>query len=230
MQNLNDPKLSFQQKQHLLEMQVNPDWKPANKCGWSFPSYWHVTVKDLQEINKKTIEEKYDSYLLDFNPSSLEGYYPEWSVLLFESDRLEKGEWDEFYKRYEKLGYQTCFACGVVGEFIAFEKDETFTFNKSNGGEIGIENYPDSLPLIEAGKQFISLGIIEVPFPVIEKYKEHRVYGRTSRFGDEAKRRFVEAVDDVQIQLDEYLKSRELKSRKGKNTKKNKKNRGFSND
>ena len=47
---------------------------------------------------------------------------------------------------------------------------------------------------------------------------------------DEAKRRFVEAVDDVQSQLDEYLKSREVKSRNRKNTKKNKKNRGFGND
>ena len=230
MQNLNDPNLSLQQKQHLLEIQLNPDWKPNNKCGWSFPSYWHVTVKDLQEINKETIQKKYDSYFLDFNPSSLEGYYPEWSVLLFESDRLEKGEWDAFYKRYEKIGYQTCFACGVVGQFIAFEKDEAFTCLLSKGDEIGIENYPDSLSSIEAGNQFISLGIIEIPFPVIGKYKEHRVYGRTSRFGDEAKRRFVEAVDDVQIQLDEYLKSRELKSRKRKNTNKNKKNRGFSND
>ena len=129
MFNLNDPKLTKQEKEFMLSLQTDKELdkevirqkqKGNNIC---FPSYWVVQMKDLIKFNKGAhqIDTSFDFYA-----DELEKHHPDFDCLLFEGERVEIGEWDKTYKRWSSHSYQRVGVICIDGKFHNIEGNYRF--------------------------------------------------------------------------------------------------------
>ena len=109
MFNLNDPKLTKQEKVFLLALQTDSELKKevekekAKGNTFCFPSYWVVNNEDLIKLNRAA--HQIDT-CFDFDKEGLEQIFPHYENLLFEGERVEIGEWDKTYARWSSHSYQ----------------------------------------------------------------------------------------------------------------------------
>ena len=207
MFNLNDPKLTKQQKEFMLSLQTDKELKEEvdrhklegfNRC---FPSYWVVKVEDLIEFNKAA--HQIDT-AFDFDKEGLEEHHPEFDCLMFEGERVEIGEWDETYKRWSSHSYQRVGVIFIHGSFEGLDKkgisygrfipelDELNTEDPDGEDYISpdTEEYKELKKHIEDiefkypasfGKNKTPkncLGMIDIPLHLLNDYEDKRVYDR----------------------------------------------------
>ena len=116
MIDLNNPHLTLQQKQHILSALAHGHKvaeQPIDrsvKGKISFNSHWIISMRDLWHLNKMGEEKLKTSFVL--NQDKIEKYFPDFSVVLFESDRVEKGEWDNYERKWATAGYQHTLVLG----------------------------------------------------------------------------------------------------------------------
>ena len=124
MFNLNDPKLTKQEREFILSLQTDKELEKEvvrqkqdgnNIC---FPSYWVVQTKDLIKFNKGAhqIDTSFDFYA-----DELEKHHPDFDCVLFEGERVEIGEWDKTYKRWSSHSYQRVGVIWIDGKFHSIE-------------------------------------------------------------------------------------------------------------
>ena len=205
MFNLNDPKLTKQQKEFLLALQTDKELKEEvekeklkgnNIC---FPSYWLLKIKDLIEFNKAA--HQIDT-CFDFEKDGLDYIYPEWHNICFEGERVEIGEWDETYKRWSSHSYQRLGVIFVNGIFGGFKDGHmligTYEPEKEHKDHMEFK-YPLSF-----GKEKVkgnTFGMIDIPLHLLNDYEEERVYERNYFIGktyEETKSKYLQQKLDYE--------------------------------
>jgi len=215
MRNLNDPFITNQTKQHELQLATNQDLlertiKEARKGNIvSFPSYWVVQSQDLLKF--ALAAEKIGT-IFQLETSQLEKIFPESNVLLFESDRVEVGEWDCFNRRFAPFSTQLVFGVLINGIFGDFTEDSITYARFDDLTSASLEHFPNTQILIEKGTPIVLLGLLEIPFEQLTPYEDKRVHERRWDFS----KQFVESMNWVLTDLLEKEKSkpRQRKSKK----------------
>jgi len=195
MFDLNNPYLSAQQKTDMLALEVSAEYREEKclmaKAGMPFPSpsYWVLTFREFQELADA-------SNSLDTHFTGKLGenqVYPEYQVLLMEHDRIEAGEWDYFYKRFNPIGYQKVCVIGVSG-FLKGEVPKCSNEVKSpdfkssilcpcwEEVEEDIKDYKETAYWVKRQKPFFPFAIWDIPINELNKYEERRVRKRTYYF------------------------------------------------
>jgi hypothetical protein len=185
MIDFNNPYLTKQTKQSILSSVAQGHKSiPIRKenigtVRVSFPSYWILSMRDLYDLNRKGIE------ILGFNFSlsqkALEKHYPDFSVILFESDRVEKGEWDNCFGRWESVGYQDTLVIGCVGKVTSVSA-EGFTFDQDYvpPNSDTLIDYPGTVEQINSSKRYFPIGLADFPLCKLQAYEKYRHYQRIS--------------------------------------------------
>ena len=184
MKNLNDPRMPKQEKQYELQKATDPtllkrqkeEAEKGNRT--SFPSYWVVKVSDLIQFAGGA--EKTDT-IFQLETPVLRTLHPDSSVLLFETDRREAGEWDGFYDRVAPYSYQGVFCVLINGEFDHMTS-EGISYKQFPKTLPELTDYPNTLKYLEKGQDLIGLGVLEIPLEQLTPYEESRVYERTWDF------------------------------------------------
>ena len=197
MFNLNDPKLTKQEKDFMLSLQIDKDLKSkveeakTEGKNFCFSSYWIVTMIDLIDFNKGA--HQIDT-CFDFEKDGLELYYPETQCVLYEGERVEIGEWDKTYERWSSHSYQrvgvlflngavditenpanpledfTYYDCSLKRENIDWDK---LTEEKKQEVEDLFFKYPLTFGEKATNRGF---GIIDIPLHMLERYEDRRFY------------------------------------------------------
>jgi hypothetical protein len=195
MFDLNNPYLSAQQKNDMLALEVSAEYREEKRLmaeagmPFSSPSYWVLTFREFKELVEAS-----NSLNTHFTGKLGENQvYPEYQVLLMEHDRIEAGEWDYFYKRFNPIGYQNvCVIC--VNGFLKGEvpkcsnEVESPDFNSSIfcpcWEEVGedIKDYKETAYWIKRQKPFFPFAIWDIRIDELNKYEERRVWKRTYYF------------------------------------------------
>ena len=145
MFNLNDPKLTKQEREFILSLQTDKELEKKvvlqkkdgnNIC---FPSFWVVQTKDLIKFNKGAhqIDTSFDFYA-----EELEKHHPDFDCLLFEGERVEIGEWDKTYKRWSSHSYQRVGVIWIDGKFHSIE-DGNIAVNQLGDYDTLLEHHID---------------------------------------------------------------------------------------
>jgi len=191
MQNLNDPKLTNQERQQILKLAIDADYRQkvedAKKEGYeyTFNSYWVIQPEDLIKLN--TASQKNDT-LFDFYNEKLEEIAPYCSILLMEGNRVEEGEWDKLMGRWAPYSYQqvSVLNCNTIFHQFAFPEDSesvisqaVFSFfgidKEEEGAAAFIHQYPATFEPDGKQRMPCGLGILDVPLEMLAKYEDKRV-------------------------------------------------------
>ena len=182
MKNLNDPLMPNQERSHLLQLATDPELLKRHKeeagqgNAMSFPSYWSVELSDFVDFCIAADETDSCFRLKTEDIKSL--YHPQSSVLLFESDRRELGEWDDFYNRFAPYGYQGVFAVLVNGSFVDLD-DGNRLIHYAPFPDESLHHYQGAKDLREEGRGFMCIGVLEVPLETLRPHEGKRVWQRT---------------------------------------------------
>ena len=203
MFNLNDPKLTKQEKVFLLALQTDSELKKevekekAKGNTFCFPSYWVVNNEDLIKLNRAA--HQIDT-CFDFDKEGLEQIFPHYQNLLLEGERVEIGEWDKTYDRWSSHSYQRVGVVFLNGLFDGFEKQgihiRTMKPDEEEKAELALK-YPFSFGNLSMG--FTSFGLIDIPLYCLDEYEDRRVYERHYFINEaykETKKRFLKDKED----------------------------------
>lgn len=181
MIDFNNPYLTLQQKEDILSSisqghkvkQLTKD--DAVNSTISFGSYWNITMRDLWHLNTMGEQKLNTTFVL--NQEHLETHVPNFSVVLFESDRIEKGEWDNFEKKWSPTGYQHTFIVGYNGIIMSIEQDKgllaCYTLDPEYEQN---QKYTTTLNNIVKGHTSFSLGLLDIPLDDLAYYEHQRIY------------------------------------------------------
>ena len=130
---------------------------------------------DLCDLNRKGIEKLLFNFSL--STKALEKHHPDFSVILFESDRVEKGEWDNCFGRWESVGYQDTLVIGCIGKVTSFSA-EGFCFDEDYvlPDSASLIDYPGSVDHINNGNRYFPIGLADFPLIDLREYEEFRHY------------------------------------------------------
>ena len=185
MIDFNDPYLTNQQKQsilcsfaqgHNLERTTKENLAKART---SFASHWILTMRDLKHLNQKGAEKLDKRFAIP--QSILQQHHPDFSVIIFESDRIEKGEWDNMFCRWESVGYQNTLVIGCLGKALSSCSegvicDEEYLLP----GIDTLNNYPLTVELMKSERRIFPIGLADFPLEDLQKYDANRHYERIS--------------------------------------------------
>ena len=213
MFDFNDPKMTTQMKKDLLSLSIPEvkeqrlrDSKIAKERGLniSSPSYWVVKPDQLLEMNRWTYENTDCKFIL--NDYAIEGLHPNTDIVLFEHDRVEKGEFDSFRNRVSPYGYtQTnvmifngTFSGEIpsgVEDFDATDGETVLTQHIPINPEEDYKDYPSSLR--HKDEKFFSGGLVDCPNHLLNELENQRTNKRTwifSRFYEQTMDEYCETV------------------------------------
>lgn len=185
MIDFNDPYLTNQQKQsilcsiaqgHNLERATKENLAKARA---SFASHWILTMRDLKHLNQKGTEKLDKRFAISTNV--LDKHHPDMSVVIFESDRIEKGEWDNFLGRWESVGYQNTMVIAFLYK-VESVSAESFTFREeySLPALESLNDYPLTVDKIKNQMWNFPVGMADFPISDLQEYEESRHYKRLS--------------------------------------------------
>jgi len=195
MLDFNNPYLGAQEKRDMLHLEVSEDYREEKermaKKGfrYSSSSYWLLSVGEFMELAKasKSLDTLFGGELNE------NLYHPSYQVLLMEHDRVEAGEWDNFYQRFAPIGYQSVCVIGING-FLEGEvpkSPEEIESEDFKGGfycpsweQYGkeIEAYEETAYWSKKGTPFYPIDIWDIPIKELNEYEDKRVYKRTYIF------------------------------------------------
>ena len=185
MIDFNNPYLTKQTKQSILSSvaqgcRVVPITEEnIGKGRVSYGSHWILSMRDLCDLNQKGIEKLVCNFSL--LPKALEKHHPDFSIILFESDRVEKGEWDNCFSKWESVGFQHTFVIGCIGKVTSFSAegfyfDEDYVLPDTDF----LIDYPGSVDQINNGNRYFPIGLTDIPLIDLHEYEEFRHYQRIS--------------------------------------------------
>lgn len=185
MIDFNNPYLTKQEKQSILSYVAQgckfaPTTKDnIGKGRVSYGSHWILSMRDLCDLNQKGIEKLVCNFSL--LPKALEKHHPDFSIILFESDRVEKGEWDNCFSKWESVGFQHTFVIGCIGKVTSFSA-EGFSFDEDYvlPDTDFLIDYPGSVDQINNGNCYFPIGLADIPLIDLHEYEEFRHYQRIS--------------------------------------------------
>ena len=118
------------------------------------------------------------------NQKHLQTYCPDFSVVLFESDRIEKGEWDNFEGKWQPTGYQHTLAVGYNGVVMSIEQQECLIAHYTLDPECEQnQKYTATLDMIAKGHSAFSLGLLDIPLDDLADYEHQRIYAEIDSSG-----------------------------------------------
>ena len=181
MRNLNDPFMSEQEKQHRLQLAIDPDLnkrheQEAEKGNFvSFPSYW---VVENQDLLKFAIAAEKTGTIFQLETEELKKIAPVSDVILYESDRREAGEWDYFYQKFAPYSYQLVYVVLINGKFGGWNGD-CFAHAAFDPEECPyLDDFPTSRKLTDEGVGGMCLGLLEIPLEELTPYEDNRIHER----------------------------------------------------
>lgn len=204
MIDFNNPYLTLQQKEDILSAisqghkvkQMTKD--DAVNSTISFGSYWNITMRDLWHLNTMGKQKLNTTFVL--NQEHLDTHAPNFSVVLFESDRIEKGEWDNFENKWAPTGYQHTFVVGYNGILMSIEQDNCLVACYTLDPEYEQnQKYTTTLNNIAKGHTSFSLGLLDIPLDDLADYEHQRVYAeiKSSRFTNGYQNALVGAMNNI---------------------------------
>ena len=185
MRNLNDPLMTSQEKAHRLQLATSPELKKrheeeARKGNVHSSAYhWLVTMEDVMKF---AVAAENTDTIFQLETQELQKIYPHSSAILFGYDKVEQGEWDNFYNRCAPYGYQDVLVMvvnGILHEVTDIHTGEWSVFSFSDSSDEQLEPYPNTRDLIDSGTEAIFLGILEIPLKELDAYEDQKVYERT---------------------------------------------------
>ena len=184
MKNLNDPRMPQQQKQYELQKATDPtllkrqkeEARKGNHC--SFSSYWVVKLSDLVQFSSAA--EKTDT-IFQLTTPVLKTLHPDSSVLMFETDRREAGEWDNFYGRVAPYSYQGVL-CILINGYFEYLNDDGVGILKFPQTLPELKQYPKTLKYLVEDQELVRLGVLEIPLDQLIPFEQNRVHERTWLF------------------------------------------------
>ena len=201
MRNLNDPLMTSQEKAHRLQLATSPELKKrheeeARKGNVHSSAYhWLVTMEDVMKF---AVAAENTDTIFQLETQELQKIYPDSHVVLFGYDKVEQGEWDNFYKRCAPYGYQDVLVHLLNGYLDGggdLNIGDCSLDRFSDSSEQEFEHYPKTRELIDSGIQSMFLGILEIPLKELDAYEDQKVYERTwltSQFYDIALKRVID--------------------------------------
>jgi hypothetical protein len=189
MIDFNNPYLTLQQKQdilssiaqgHKVRQKTDAD---APDLKTSFKSHWILKMRDLWHLNNMGSMKLTTTFVLD--QCKIKKYYPDFSVILFESDRVEKGEWDNFEGKWATAGYQHTLVLGCNG-FIASANDQGCKYLKC---DLDLENetnnqFVSTIEMINCGQDMFPIGLLDIPLEDISQHEGQRIHEKVSSLSD----------------------------------------------
>ena len=185
MIDFSNPLLTNQQKQSILcSIAQGHDLKSISHadrghCAISFASYWVLKMHDLWELNRKARSKLKSMFL--FDQDRLETCNPTHSVIIFESDRVEKGEWDNFMNQWELTGYQNTLVLGIDAEVHSVHNNFVAVSSLGSYAESSESAiYRNTQPIHENKPNLYPLGILDIPLDDLAEYDHKRCFERIS--------------------------------------------------
>jgi len=169
MKNLNNTKLTNQEKEHMLRCSIDADYKKkvekAEKEGAYYPPHmWLVSHKSVVEMNNGAIER---NSLYSFYEDALNQVYPLTDFILLECERVLEGEWDSVYERWSPYSYQRVFCLalnGVIDETdLSHEKGFYTSVPTAEEDAMGYELYPLTFDEKGENKGGFIFGLLDCP-------------------------------------------------------------------
>ena len=199
MLDLNNPYLGKQEIADMLRLETSPEFKEERrkmyKAGYQYssPSYWKMSAEEFKELLYAS--HKYDLNTFFQYTCELKELHPDSDILLMEHDRVEAGEYDNFYCEFMPIGYQNVLAVSVSGKLLGElpkhpEEAGSDDFQNGNGinvpaGKEEIEEYNKyslSAYMLRERKVFAPIGIYDIALPALNDKEDKRVNKRTYIF------------------------------------------------
>lgn len=221
MRNLNDPFMSEQEKQHLLQLATDPELvkrheQEAEKGNLvSFPSYWVVQNEDLMKF---AVAAENTGTIFQLETEELKKIAPVSDVLLYESVRREAGEWNSFYQHFAPYSYQLIYAVLINGKFGGMDRDCFACTAFSTENSTYLNDFPTSKKLTDKGVKAMCLGLLEIPLEELTPYEHKRIHERTW----DVSKQFQHAMDWVIKDELKYQSKKQALLKKSKRS-----NKGF---
>ena len=182
MENLNDPKLTNQERQQILKLAIDKDYAEEYKENGEeqgcFHSQWIISPSELRTLNLAA--QKTDCWF-DFYDEPLSQIVPFASQILLEGERVEEGEWDKTYERWCPYSYQRVLVVNTNSVCVNVS---------SKGFEVGvyapdeehkeewIKEYPKSITELGTIKPMCILGVIDIPLELLNQFDDKRTQKR----------------------------------------------------
>jgi hypothetical protein len=181
MFNLNDPYLTKQQKNGLLTAIANgknlgkrdPAALDSSKSLKVFHSFWVLNMHDLRLLNAMNYAKLHSPF--SFWDQKLAEYSPDYDVLILESDRVEKGEWDYVGNRWEAVGFQHALVICIHGRVEIGSEGEIFIIPAETLTQSERTLYPATAELEDQKAYVSNLGLIDIPLPDLDKFEDNRI-------------------------------------------------------
>ena len=152
---------------------------------FSSPSYWVLTFREFYELTSASTKL---NTLFSGRFENPDCWFPESEVILMEHDRVEAGEWDNFHKRFNPVGYQNVAVIGLNG-FLAGEIPKSnqegdikiACFKQVRMNEI-LKKYKKSAYLCKNGIPAMGIDLWDMTLKELKEYEDRRVHSRTYIF------------------------------------------------
>jgi len=199
MTDFNNPFLTLQQKQCILSAiaqgsKTGPRLDPnVKESTITFKSHWILDMSDLLYLNTMCNKKLKTTFAL--NQDLIQEYYPDFSVVLFEADRVEKGEWDNFERKWVSVGYQHTFVIGCNG-LVASVDDQGFHIMECELDPNHKSNckYRATLETASSRQGIFSIGLLDVPLEDLAEYEDRRHHKEVSALSNAYKETFASAL------------------------------------
>ena len=182
MIDFNNPFLALQQRQGILSSvarghkTVQLTELNAAEAVISFGSYWNIQICDLCDLNGKAKEKLNTMFLLDLD--LLRTLTSDTPVVLLESDRVEKGEWDNFEGKWVTAGYQHVLVMGCIDWFDSTANMDSQSLDCKSESVLEMKwEYPETTFSSLDKWNIFPLGLLDIPLDELVAYENQRVYG-----------------------------------------------------
>jgi hypothetical protein len=178
MKDLNNPKLTNQEKEHIIRCSTDKEYQKEvdeqEKNGRFYaPHMWIVCPKQLAYLNRaaKTIDTWFD-----FLEDGIYGFHPETHILMIEGERVLEGEWDKTYERWSSHSYQRVYCVALNAKIEEFNEKGCFVNTPSGeeDAETNYQLYPSTFD--KSGKNIgvFHMGIVDVPLDAMNSIEDCR--------------------------------------------------------
>lgn len=183
MQNLNDSKLTNQERQQILKLAIDKEYaQEYKKYGGEFGcshSQWIISPDELRSLN---IAAQRTDCWFDFYDEPLSKIAPFASQILFEGERVEEGEWDKTYERWCPYSYQRVLVINTNAACLSITQEgiEQYAFKLKEEENKADYHEEWSATFTELGmvKQGSISGILDIPLELLNELEDKRTHSR----------------------------------------------------
>lgn len=184
MKNLNDPKLTNQEKEHIIRCSIDKEYrqkveKTESKGYYYSPTMWVVVPDIVAYLNSEAakLDRAYDFY-----EERILEIYPETHIIMLEGNRVLEGEWDKTYERWSPNSYQRVFCIALNGQIEDFNEEGVLLKVPAAKVEAEADQlYPSTFNELGDNKGMFGMGLLDIPLDVMSNIEDLR---SENRFGE----------------------------------------------